>query len=533
MEYREPTRIITYENCVHEERILQGNPCQAGFNNSNCMILKKGGYLVLDFGREIHGGVTVTTMAVSEKAGRLRIVFGESVMEALSTIGEKNATNDHSVRDMAVEMHGWSTMTFGQTGFRFVKIEAVNADFELKAVKAKTVIRDIPYIGSFTCNDERLNEIWKVGAYTVQLVMQDYLWDGIKRDRDVWIGDMHPEVSTIRTVFGKQDVVEKSLDYVRNDTPDGHWMNGIPTYSMWWVIIQHDWYMHFGNLDYLRQQEPCLKSIMTQSFEWIDQSFCFESTKKFLDWSSRGLPDEEEGIKAVFCLGLTYARKLFQFLGDTDYSQKCDSYLQKICAEPVNIPTNKRISALLTLADRNYPGQEAWKKDNTGKEMSCFMGYYVLLAKAKLGQLKEALDIIREYWGGMLDKGATTFWEDFDVEWLKDSAGIDEIVPEGKKDIHGDFGKFCYTQFRHSLCHGWASGPTAFLSEQLAGIRILEPGCKALEIHPQLAGLEWWNICYPTPYGIAEIKCRNKNGTVQTEISAPGPVKIIQRKENG
>jgi H/ACA ribonucleoprotein complex subunit 4 len=29
-------------------------------------------------------------------------------------------------------------------------------------------------------------------------------------------------------------------------------------------------------------------------------------------------------------------------------------------------------------------------------------------------------------------------------------------------DIHGDFGDHCYRGFRHSLCHGWASGPTAW-----------------------------------------------------------------------
>ena len=54
-------------------------------------------------------------------------------------------------------------------------------------------LRDLQYLGSFECSDERLNTIWQTGAYTVHLNMQDYLWDGIKRDRLVWIGDMHPE----------------------------------------------------------------------------------------------------------------------------------------------------------------------------------------------------------------------------------------------------------------------------------------------------------------------------------------------------
>jgi hypothetical protein len=56
------------------------------------------------------------------------------------------------------------------------------------------------------------------GAYTVHLNMQDYLWDGIKRDRLVWVGDMHPETSTIAAVFGNNKVVPKSLDLVRDIT---------------------------------------------------------------------------------------------------------------------------------------------------------------------------------------------------------------------------------------------------------------------------------------------------------------------------
>jgi len=47
------------------------------------------------------------------------------------------------------------------------------------------------------------------------------------------------------------------------------------------------------------------------------------------------------------------------------------------------------------------------------------------------------------------------------LAWTKDATRIDELVPEGKKDIHGDCGAYCYEGFRHSLCHGWASGPTA------------------------------------------------------------------------
>ena len=41
------------------------------------------------------------------------------------------------------------------------------------------------YRGSFKCNDEELNRIWEVGAYTMHLTTREFFIDGIKRDR--WV----------------------------------------------------------------------------------------------------------------------------------------------------------------------------------------------------------------------------------------------------------------------------------------------------------------------------------------------------------
>lgn len=150
-----------------------------------------------------------------------------------------------------------------------------------------------------------------------------------------------------------------------------------------------------------------------------------------------------------------------------------------------------------------------------------------MLALAKEGEYDKALKLIRDYWGAMLKLGATTFWEEFKTEWAENAGRIDELVPDGKSDIHGDFGEHCYQQYRLSLCHGWASGPTPFLSEQIGGIEILEPGCKKLKVRPNPAGLDWFNISYPTPYGNVNIKYENKNGKETVEIKAPEQVEIV------
>ena len=96
---------------------------------------------------------------------------------------------------------------------------------------------------------------------------------------------------------------------------------------------------------------------------------------------------------------------------------------------------------------------------------STFMSYFLFKTIAETESPNKAIEMLKEYYGAMLDKGATTFWEDFDVDWVENSCRIDEFPKDGQKDIHGDFGKHCYIGFRHSLCHAWSCGIIKFIKE--------------------------------------------------------------------
>ena len=528
--YLMPLRIVSADKTEYAEKLLKEKPLQADFNYDDCAIIKCGGFVLLDFGKELKGGIALTVQKLSEKmdTAKVRIVFGESVMEALSTIGYKNATNAHTVRDTVIDVSGLSTCRYGGTGFRFVKIEAIDADVWIKVIKAESHAKDVSYLGKFECNDSLLNDIWKMGAYTVSLNMDEFVWDGVKRDRLVWVGDMHPEVSTIRTVFGKEKCVTNSLDFTKNGTSPDKWMNGIATYSAWWIIIHYDWYMQWGNLSYLKEQLGYLKELTEHIFKWItDVTKCTTYMEGFVDWSSRETESELEGMKSILCMSIEKAGKIFKILGENTLADKCESYVEKLQGESIDKASNKRMSALTVLSGRDSTFAYDVLRGESAEGMSCFMGYYILLAKARLGEYTEALNIIRKYWGGMIKMGATTFWEDFDISWMENAARIDEITPEGMKDIHGDFGKHCYTGFRHSLCHGWSSGPTPFLMEQIGGIEILEPGCKKLRISPKLGDLEWIDIEYPTPFGNVKIHSKYVNGQQETSLTIPNGIEVV------
>lgn len=529
--YIMPQRVVAEQNVKFSDNILVERPLQASFNDEGCIRIAKKGYIILDFGRELSGGIAFTVQRISKmnESAKLRIVFGESVSEAMSDIGVKNSTNDHSARDFIVETENFSTYRYGSTGFRFVKLEALDADLLIKSVKAESDIKDVKQIAEFKSSDELLNKIWDTGVYTVKLNMHDFIWDGLKRDRLVWIGDMHPEVSVVRTVFGRDKRVEKSLDFIRDLTPKDKWMNGIASYSFWWIIIHYDWFMHWGDRLYLLQQLDYLKELCVHICKWLDSGMSSEyHMTTFVDWDIKNTDNEKVGVKALACIALECAENIFSVLGEEKYAVMCREKRMFLRSEAIEQKLSRGISALTLLADCNSTSAVNTVSGGDVEDISAFMGYYILMAKAKLGQYDGALEIIRKYWGGMLEMGATSFWENFDVKWMENSYRIDELPVPGKKDVHGDFGCHCYKGFRKSLCHGWAAGPVPFLMEQIGGVKILEPGCKIVSVAPNTGSLENVEMKYPTPFGEIEMKTHRINGKLLTKVSAPKEVTVIE-----
>ncbi|GAB6119854.1 hypothetical protein JCM30204_10030 [Dysgonomonas termitidis] len=110
--YLTPARIVwTSDNnsgkyVINARSILKQGTGQADLNSGTYLKLtgddtNKGG-IILDFGKEIQGGLEIITSINNKNpVGKVRIRFGESVAETMSDIGGKGgATNDHAMRDL-------------------------------------------------------------------------------------------------------------------------------------------------------------------------------------------------------------------------------------------------------------------------------------------------------------------------------------------------------------------------------------------------------------------------------------------------
>jgi len=262
----------------------------------------------------------------------------------------------------------------------------------------------------------------------------------------------------------------------------------------------------------------------------VDENCVERMPYRFLDWPTRGNDvAEHAGQQALLKMALEQSAYLLDQLNEPELSAACKETADRMKKHLPPHGDSKAAGALLVLSGLADPKStnDTLIALNGAHNYSTFQGYYILKAKAMAGDYQGAMDAIREYWGGMLKMGATTFWEDFDLNWMENAAPIDELVPEGKVDIHGDWGAHCYVKFRHSLCHGWASGPCPYLTHYVLGVQVLEPGCKKIRIEPHLCDLSYAKGTYPTPLGTITIShVKQADGTIHTEVKAPKGIVI-------
>jgi hypothetical protein len=345
------------------------------------------------------------------------------------------------------------------------------------------------------------------------------------------MGDLYPEIRTLLAVFNESGLIEKSLDFVRDRTPDDKWMNSFSSYSCWWIISQHDFYLYRGNYTYLKAQKTTLVKLLNRLFLCIDADNAeILPDGRLLDWSTaEDSQVKHAGLQGLLAWTFDCGAKLAAELNDHRLALKCKLAATKLrtCIPSCN---NNKIAAAMQIlggiADAKKLNDEILSR-NPDRGISTFYGYFVLLARAQAGDVAGAVNCIRNYWGGMLDFGATTFWEDFDLDWTTNAFGIDSLPVDGKDDIHGDFGKYCYKGFRHSLCHGWAGGPTAFITEKVLGIYPAAPGFAQVRIAPDPAGLTRIDGVQPTLYGDIELSIRVIGNKIRQKTKIPKEIRLL------
>ena len=440
-----PQRIIKCKS-PKSQYLLKKTSLQPELNPKKVVFIKND-FIIVDFGMEYYGEPhLVTSLVEGFKAIKARVRYGESLSECCSNIGEHNATNEHSVRDFEIEVPSYANISLFKSGFRFLRVDFLDEErgVYLKAVALETKKDERKPIYQYQGNDELVKDIFNTAKRTIDLCsLNGLVWDGVKRDELVWAGDLHPEALALMTLYGKSKELEASIDFLRKGHPLPQYMNGFPTYSLWWMAVVSDYYFsNPSNKAFVKKQLKYIEGLVKQYDEVIKDDGDLNFPSYFVDWPTVDTKDVLAGSRAIAIIGISKAMKLLKaFNLDVKH---CNSALKKLKNVEIIVLEKKQVVALKYLATCELSDNEYQLLIKGGAEgISTFMAYYILTAIASRDK-KLAIEIMKEYYGGMLSLGASTFFEDFDIAWKVGAARIDEFVKDDQKDVHRDYGKYCY-----------------------------------------------------------------------------------------
>jgi alpha-L-rhamnosidase len=481
--------------------------------------------LLLDFGREVSGRLLIESAC--DCIAALSIAYGESEIEAMSTGLTSGQQGGNYLGTNIVEVPAHGIARGPKSGFRYVRIAFLRGAplTTFKSIRVEGIYYPVNYAGHFESSDPLLNRIWETGAYTAHLCMQDGIWDAAKRDRGHWAGDLDVAGRVISTVFADTLLIEDTLrGLVPEGTAPAPAVNGIPGYSALWVTSLYSLYLHSGDRAFLASQRDDLLRILAGMDTTLDSTGLLANTRQawlFLDWAP-GLhtdtPEARIGTELQYIRAYTAAARLFTYLGDTANNTKYEARARKSIAaaqaafrdpDTGTYGRTWQLNSLATLTIADSKDTAIWnnilshvKQDSpTDQIITPYFNAYLLDAMASLGHRREALDWMRQYWGGMLAEGATSFWESYDLRWPKSNPHLSLQAD----DTSGYF---------VSLAHGWSAGPTTWLTENILGITPIEPGYGTVDIHPDLLDLAWAYGAVPTPHGLIKINVDKKGGII-------------------
>ena len=385
-----PVRVIAASAALKNAESLlapkYGQIPEGPFLSGSGITLARGDWVIVDFGRELHGSLQIGSGGRSGRnSAEVRVRFGESVSETMSelkgTARGATATNDHAIRDDVVSLPWAGRREIGETGFRFVRIDNVSdSPVQLDYVRAVSLMRPMERVGGFRCSDERLNRIFETSVRTVHLCCQDFIWDGIKRDRLVWMGDTHPETMAILNVFGSSEIVPATLDYAAAITaPASAWMNNMATYTLWWIRNVAEWYRYTGDRRYLEKHRNYLVATVKRVLATVDGDG-FWKADTFLDWPTQAnRPASAAGCQGLLLMALDDAAFLLGELADISSEVKKDleAARKRVAATRPDPLGAKTAAAMLALSGlRDAKEMFALSLGKNGHEgVSTFYGY--------------------------------------------------------------------------------------------------------------------------------------------------------------
>ncbi len=518
--------------------------------------------VVLDYGKDVGGTPYITVSSTSTATIKI------STSEALTYLtGSGGAFQNDNGSQISFSLNGAKTYTGSlRGGFRFEAIELTTTGtvtLTAAGVNFKAYLgTSDKYQGWFMSSDNQLNSIWYAGAYTTQLDMVPagvascfsvpVIFDGAKRDRAIWSGDLMvtDPVAWLSLGTNSSSYIKGSINSITNlQGSSGRLTSAVGfngcgafdyavTYSAYSAIIAVQYYKYSGDTSFITGLLPKLENAVTFHATKLDSNGLVVSADPDY-WQTSQSGEVTEYSLAYYEL----LQNMIWLEGKVGTAAKVTDYTNKAAALKTAInsrlwstsaglyvhsntdtsryPTDANMNAIrLGVASANQVAgilsyfRSHWQAhgdsitqpspslaDPNGHTIEPLNNNWELMARLQSSDAAGAIQLMRNLWGVEVDPNSGfytgAFWE------FNGSNGL----PSRAFD---------------SLAHGWAAGPTQNLTEGILGITPVDAGYKIWQVKPQAAGLTWAEGQIPTSSGSLTVQwAADATGQFHMQVVSP------------
>jgi hypothetical protein len=453
-------------------------------------LMGRGDSVVLDFGEHMTGYLTFSLVGEGrgvDAPARIKLTFGEVPDEVARPLDPYHGQLGRAwLQDEVINVDVLPAVIRmpRRYAFRYLKLDVVDTSPNYKvrfdAIEGTAVTSagdDPPPLPASV--PEVLRRIDAVGIATLRDCMQTVFEDGPKRDRRLWIGDLRLQALTNYATYRNYALVKRCL-YLFAGLAREDGMVSACVFEQPKALRGHEYIVDYSALypvallDYARAANdwqtakdlwPVAKRQLEILSGYVGADGLFQAPRSswvFVDWSSP--LDRTAAMHSIFVYCLHQAVELAHRVNDeaamVDYVQRIAQMTaagrsaffdptRQVFVSGANRQVSWATQAWIALAGIATPEEgaaalrAAFSMEAAIRPGGPYMYHYVAEAMNRCGMKREALELVRSYWGGMVEAGADTFWEVYDPANPALSPYGDAIV--------------------NSYCHAWSCTPAYLL----------------------------------------------------------------------
>ncbi len=429
--------------------------------------------------------------------------------------------------------------------WRYLQIEVESADAPMKIAGLKTWFTAYPFVekGYFHSSDPSLQPIWNIGWRTARLDAHDTYMDTPYWERLQYIGDTRIQALISYAVAGDDRLGRQAIEAFNDSrVADGltqsrypsSLVQMIPTFSLLWVGMVHDFWMYRGDAEFVRGQIPGTRTAL----DWFlrrqraDGLLGKISWWPFVDWGADfeagESPQDADGGSSVMTLqfveALRYGAELERAFGDAtlaktyedaaahatysvwklcwneQYGLLMDTPTQRHFSQHANIlgvwldviPAERQKEVLRKILSKSDSGFGAAGEIPPMTGATYYFRFYLARAIEHAGMGDEYLKLLGP-WRQMVGLGLTTWAES----------------PEPTR----------------SDSHAWSAHPNFDLLRIVAGVRPKSAGFNEIAIEPHLGDLKELKAGMAIPQGMVDVEYKRTEKGLEARVKLPEGVK--------